>query len=95
MLRARLVLHAERLVTHYPAESSQDEAGIESYRDDGWPAMRTDIDLAGRRPAALCQGRREHRVLLAAGVVVAAVAAGLYLTGREPSILICRSGASA
>jgi alpha-1,2-mannosyltransferase len=41
--------------------------------------MRTSTDLVGRRPAVLGQGWREHRVLLAAGAVVAAVAAGLYL----------------
>ena len=41
--------------------------------------MRTSTDLAGRRPAALAQGWREHRVLLAVGAAVAAVAAGLYL----------------
>jgi alpha-1,2-mannosyltransferase len=41
--------------------------------------MRTSTDLAGRRPAGLGQGWREHRVLLVAGAAVAAVAAGLYL----------------
>ncbi len=41
--------------------------------------MKNSTDLAGRRTAALGQGWREHRVLLAAGVVVAAVAAGVYL----------------
>jgi alpha-1,2-mannosyltransferase len=41
--------------------------------------MKNGTDLAGRRPAALGQGWREHRVLLAVGVVVAAVAAGVYL----------------
>ena len=41
--------------------------------------MRTSTDLVGRRPAVLGQGWREHRVLLAVGAAVAAVAAGLYL----------------
>jgi alpha-1,2-mannosyltransferase len=45
----------------------------------GRPAMKTDTDLASRRLAALPRGVREHRVLLAVGVVVAAAAAGLYL----------------
>ena len=54
--------------------------------------MRTSTDLAGRRPAALCQGWRENRVLLAAGVVVAAVAAGLYLAAlaTHPAVSVLK-----
>ncbi len=41
--------------------------------------MKTDADRASRHPATLPQARRQDRVLLAVGVVVAAAAAGLYL----------------
>jgi alpha-1,2-mannosyltransferase len=42
-------------------------------------AMVTDTDRAGPHPATATRGPREHRALLAVGVVVAAASAGLYL----------------
>jgi alpha-1,2-mannosyltransferase len=41
--------------------------------------MKTDAGRASRHPATLPQAQRQHRVLLAVGVMVAAAAAGLYL----------------
>ena len=41
--------------------------------------MTTETDRAGPHPATVSRGSRNHRVLLAAGAVVAAAAAGLYL----------------
>ena len=41
--------------------------------------MKTDAGRASRHPATLPRAQRQHRVLLAVGVMVAAAAAGLYL----------------
>ena len=45
--------------------------------------MKTDTDRASPHPARLSRGPRENRGLLAAGVVVAAAAVGLYLAALE------------